>query len=160
MTNNALITDCGKYRYWLTRDCSSMFPERGNALFVMLNPSTADANTNDATLTRCINFAESWGCASLTVANLYAYRATKPKDLWKAEDPIGPENNIWLSTLATDYMDIVCAWGANAEQARVNEFLELMKDCDCRLWCLGTTKDGSPRHPLYVKASQPLIKWN
>jgi len=142
--SNALISDCQKYRYWLTRSCENMFPEKGNALFVMLNPSTADASEDDPTIRRCIGFARSWDCNGLTVANLYAYRATKPCDLWK---------------LAKEHGDIVCAWGNNAKQERVKEFKKIAKESSVGLWCLGTNNNGSPQHPLFIKADQPLVRW-
>lgn len=158
--SNALISDCEKYRYWLTRSCENMFPEKGSALFVMLNPSTADANIDDPTIRRCIGFARSWDCNSLTVANLYAYRATKPSELWKCNDPIGPDNDRWLWKLAKEHGDIVCAWGDQAKPERVKEFKKIAKEADVKLWCLGTNKSGSPKHPLYLKADQKLVKWD
>jgi hypothetical protein len=125
----------------------------------MLNPSTADATQDDPTIRRCRGFAESWGHAGVTVANLYAYRATKPNDLWYTTDPIGPENDDHLYRLMKMYVDVVCAWGTNAKPERVAAFVELSRKAGVRLWCLGTTKSGAPRHPLYVKADQPLVEW-
>lgn len=159
MENDALISKCGSYRYWLTRRCGNLFADKGLALFVMLNPSTADAQNNDPTIRRCINFADIWGFKNMAVANLYAYRATKPKDLWKAEDPIGPRNDYWLKSLTRHCSQIICAWGVNAQSQRIVDFKALMASSESRMWCLGTTKNGSPRHPLYVKANTPLIEW-
>ena len=157
---SALISECGKYRYWLKRKSELVHPEKDAALFVMLNPSTADSELDDPTIRRCKGFAKSWGCNGLVVANLYAYRATKPTELWTTEDNIGPDNNEWLQMLAVEYDDIVCAWGANAKPERVKEFCLIAKSAGARLWCLGMTKNGSPRHPLYIKADQPLIEFN
>lgn len=155
---SAIISDCGKYRYVLRRD-PDLLADRAPALFVMLNPSKADAEQDDPTIRRCKNFAKLWGCAGLIVVNLYAFRATDPKELWKAEDPVGPENDFHLSNQLFAG-DVVCAWGNNAREDRVLEFLELANKAGSRLWHLGLTKAGQPRHPLFVRADQPLIRWN
>ncbi len=150
----AIISECGKYRYLLHRgDGDRTMP------IVMLNPSTADATLDDPTIRRCKGFAEREGCGRLVVANLYALRATKPNDLWTADDPIGPDNDITLATLLALHGPIVCAWGANAKPDRVRWFVELAKAADAELFCLGTTKSGAPRHPLYIKADQPLVPY-
>ena len=156
---DALLSGCKQYRYWLTRPVEAMLPDKGTALFVMLNPSTADAKLDDPTIRRCRGFAKSWGCNGLTVANLYALRSTDPKKLWLSDDPVGPNNDYWLRKLANEHMDVVCAWGANAKPDRVERFCSIMKKADARLWSLGTTKSGAPRHPLYVKADQELSRW-
>lgn len=155
----AVISPCGEYRYLLTRPAETPSPERGTALFLMLNPSTADAELDDPTIRRCRGFAKAWGCAGLTVANLYALRSSDPSHLWGHQDPVGPENDAWLKQVAEEYGDIVCAWGANADRDRAAEVAALLEASGARLWCLGTTKTGAPRHPLYIKASQPLVEW-
>ena len=156
---SAKISECGRYRYLLTRPPESMLAERGTALFIMLNPSTADAEIDDPTIRRCRGFARDWGCNGLTVANLYAFRATDPSELWKQDDPVGPENNEQLYALAKEYGDVVCAWGANAKTERAQEVVRILEGAGARLWCLGTTKSGAPRHPLYIKADQPLVEF-
>lgn len=158
----AFISPCQQYRYVLTREPRPGFtPSKGRVLFIMLNPSTADAALDDPTIRRCKNFAELWGCAGIMVGNLYAFRATKPKDLWTAADPVGPDNDVWLRRQLFAAGLIVCAWGANAKPDRVNSFTKLAVDeLGFNLYCLGTTKDGSPRHPLYVRNDQPLIPWH
>jgi len=159
--SNAVISDCLKYRYMLKRPADFMCPMKSTALFIMLNPSTADATLDDPTIRRVRGFSKLWDCNGVIVANLYAYRATNPKELLTADDPIGPENDEWLSRLAREHGDIVCAWGANAKQDRVDKFIELVSEFDnVRLWCLGLTKKGAPKHPLYIKADQPLIPFN
>ncbi|MDX1816071.1 MAG: DUF1643 domain-containing protein [Marinobacter sp.] len=155
----ARISPCGRYRYLLTRQKECAHPERGTALFIMLNPSTADAEMDDPTIRRCRRFAKDWECSGLTVANLYAFRATNPSELWKQEDPVGPENNEQLYALAKEYGDLVCAWGGNAKPERVQEVIRILEGAGARLWCLGTTKSGAPRHPLYIKADQKLLPW-
>ncbi len=157
---NAVISPCGTYRYVLTRKIPSVLRWVKPALFIMLNPSTADAVQDDPTIRRCISFAEREGCTQLRVVNLFALRATDPRELATHEDPIGPENDSFLRSeiLVSNAVGglIVAAWGAN----------KFAKDRACSvvdnfhqlpLMCLGNTKDGSPRHPLYVKSDQSLL---
>lgn len=120
---------------------------------------TADAVQDDPTIRRCIGFAETWGFGSLIVANLYALRSTKPAALWQHEDPVGPENDTILADLARRHRDIVCAWGANAKPDRVRTFVDVIKAAGGELWCLGTTKAGAPRHPLYLRRDAKLRAW-
>lgn len=156
---SAVISACGSYRYLLKRPREVAHPERGAALFIMLNPSTADGSQDDPTIRRCRGFARSWQCAGLTVANLYAFRSTDPKVLRYVQDAVGPDNDAWLRRLAYEYREAVCAWGANAEPHRVAQVARIFRNEGARLWCLGTTKSGAPRHPLYVKADQALVPW-
>ncbi len=156
---SAIMSTCGNYRYILSRNIPSQPFPRPRVLFVMLNPSTADAERDDPTIRRCMGFARRWGHEGLYVANLYAYRATSPSDLWQAEDPVGPNNNLHIINLLVTRGDVVCAWGAHAKKDRVAEFISMAKKANVRLWCLGTTKANAPRHPLYVKADQELMRW-
>lgn len=156
---NAEISPCGLYRYTLEREADDVFCTRGRALFIMLNPSTADARVDDPTIRRCRAFAKSWDCAGLVVANLYALRTTNPAELWKAADPVGPENDMHLRILAAQHETVVCAWGANARLDRVAVVREIFSGRLHRLMCLGTTKDGAPRHPLYLASKTPLVPW-
>ncbi len=130
----------------------------------MLNPSTADASIDDPTIRRCKGFAKDWGYGALTVINLYAFRATDPKELWKASDPVGHNNDKWIEYICANYpgeITFVCAWGANAKPDRVKQFVDLVaKHPKVKLMCLGTTKAGAPKHPLYIKADQPLEPWD
>lgn len=157
----AKISACGRYRYWLTRECGVPKPRTPQVMFVMLNPSTADSTTDDPTIRRCRGFAQSWGADGLIVANLYALRSTDPKALWASHDPVGLWNDHHLKELlgAATRGHVVCAWGANAKPERVAEFIELANRSNCRLWCLGVTKSGAPRHPLYIKKGQPLVPY-
>lgn len=156
---SAIISECGTYRYLLTRPSEVEHPDRSTALFIMLNPSTADASLDDPTIRRCRGFARTWGCAGITVANLYALRATDPAALLCHPDPVGPECDQHLFSLAKEYGDVVCAWGANAKPDRAARVVEMLREAGARLWCLGMTKHGHPRHPLYVRGDQPLIPW-
>lgn len=151
--NDAQISECGQYRYTLTRELETELLQDQRLLFVMLNPSTADASEDDATIRRCKTFARNWGFGGFTVVNLYAFRATDPEDLFKAEDPVGPENNVLLVREIFAAEMIVCAWGGNAKPDRVNEFMDLAWNYNLQLKCLHINADGSPKHPLYCKAT-------
>jgi hypothetical protein len=146
----------GRFRYVLTRD----LPGKGPPLvFCMLNPSTANATQDDQTIRRCIGFANREGASMLVVVNLYAYRATSPTDLVLAGWPTGEMNDRVLRWAGGDHQRIVCAWGANAQRQRANEACLIFRDAPAELVCLGMTKDGSPRHPLYVRAGQPFMPY-
>lgn len=106
---SAKISDCGQYRYTLTRG------DAPRLCFVMLNPSTADATLDDPTIRRCLGYAKREGCAGLEVLNLYALRATNPADLWKHHDPVGPDNDRELYWAASRYMRMVAAWGGKCK---------------------------------------------
>lgn len=151
--SSAVLSEDRLYRYNLTRTWES----GPRVTFVMLNPSTADETANDRTLVRCMNFAKNWGFSGLTVVNLYAYRATKPKQLWTISDPVGPENNFHLEEAAASSELLVAAWGGIAKKSRVREVLSL-SGFD-RLTCLAVTKSGAPRHPLYLRKTSGPVPW-
>lgn len=156
---SAIESACGAYRYLLLREESQLMPDKGSLVICMLNPSTADGVTDDPTIRRCRNFAKSMGYATLEVVNLYALRATKPAELWKHADPVGAENDYWLRRIAKNAGTVVCAWGVNAKAARVAEVVEIFTEAGAQLACLGKTKDGHPRHPLYLLKDQALESW-
>jgi len=155
-----IISPCKQYRYVLTRSNDLLCPVKSSALFIMLNPSTADAYDDDNTIRRLLGFTRLWNCNGFVVGNLYAFRTKNPKELWKAKDPIGPENDKYLRALLEEHGDVICAWGNNAKHDRVQAFLAMAKETGARLFCLGITKAGQPIHPLFVKADQKLISWN
>lgn len=157
--SKALVSICGRYRYWLSRPCEVEYPEKSTAFFVMLNPSTADASIDDPTIRRCRGFAKLWQCNGIVVGNLYAMRATDPKDLYESKDPVGPDNEKWIQRLLHEHGDVVCAWGDNARKDQVEWFTHRVRQANARMWCLGITKKGAPRHPLYLKKDTPLIEW-
>lgn len=145
------------YRYRLERDVAPL-TGKGAVLFVMLNPSTADETKDDATIRRCIGFAQSWGYRRLLVGNLFAARATKPESLRTMDDPIGLGNDDALCGLFRGADLIICAWGAHPMAgARADSFLRAYVVSTCPLYCLGVTRDGFPRHPLYVPSGAQLI---
>lgn len=156
---SATISDCGTYRYTLHRDLGGLLGA-GVCLFVMLNPSTADASQDDPTIRRCKAFADRWGHAELTVANLYAYRATSPAALDEAADPVGPHNDDWIDRLATAATRIVCAWGADVGPIayRAEQVTDRLSGF-CELEALGLAANGEPRHPLYVRGDAELIEF-
>lgn len=149
----AVISDCDRYRYELTR----RWADGPVATFVMLNPSTADGDQDDPTIRRCTGYATAWGCGGLHVVNLYALRATSPADLWAADDPVGPENDAWLMCAAITGGPLVAAWGAHARPDRIAAVLELPGFHS--LEALATTKAGQPRHPLYLPAGLTPQPW-
>lgn len=158
MSMGAVISECGRYRYTLHREIHQPVRWVRPMLFVMLNPSTADASKDDPTIRRCFSFAKREGCASLTVVNLFALRATDPKDLGWAEDPVGPENDRHIQEQVSKHATgwIVAAWGSNTMAfKRAERVVHMLGD----VWCLGTTKLGAPRHPLYVLGDAPLKKF-
>lgn len=164
---DATISDCGQYRYRLWRDWG---PERAKVLWVMLNPSTADSYIDDATIRRCVGFTHNWGCSGLSVVNLFALRATNPRELKAHRNPVGPRNRSVLRKVLggqRKWHHVVVAWGASAVSALGADLLASMemyfeKLADkkgVKLECLGITKSGHPRHPLYIPKSQPLVPW-
>jgi hypothetical protein len=163
-TFEAVLSPCGKYRYRLSRRWGS----EGPCLFIMLNPSTADASLDDPTIRRCIGFAKSWGHGELVVVNLFAVRATNPKDMFSADDPVGPDNMRHIKE-AADYVvkgvypekggPIICAWGANGSyMGQAETVLGWLKAVYVRPMCLTATKTGQPGHPLYLpKHYEPQV---
>ncbi len=96
MTGSAVLSECARYRYRLDRAWERDDHGLGTVTWVMLNPSTADADVDDPTIRRCIGFSKAWGYNALTVVNLFAWRATSPRDLCAVEDPVGPDNEAHL----------------------------------------------------------------
>tara|TARA_R100001086_G_scaffold245787_3_gene177160 strand:+ start:3067 stop:3570 length:504 start_codon:yes stop_codon:yes gene_type:complete len=157
--SNATLSPCRTYRYSLHRLWKL---NAGNLLVIGLNPSTADENTDDPTVRRCIGFARSWGFGSLTMANLFAYRSTNPEGLRVPEDPVGPENDWWLVHLARASACVVCAWGAvGALNGRSTDVRALFRTelPELTLCHLGLTKSGQPRHPLYLRRDLRPQPW-
>lgn len=161
MSGTAVISDDGRYRYRLTRRIDGQ-PASLGMTFVMLNPSTADADINDQTIRRCMGYARRAGCGQLTVVNLYAYRATFPSDLRDAAeagvDVVGPENLYYVDEAMRTGL-IVVAWGANAATCPPTPVAALLANWSGQLWCIGTTKDGHPRHPSRG-GYQDLVRWS
>lgn len=154
----AIISDCGLYRYKLTRFWG---PEHALP-FVMLNPSTADADIDDPTIRRCMGFARREGAGGIIVVNLFGLRATDPSELHKTRDPFGSANRGEIHALGQwaflAGVPVVCAWGTHGWYKSANDdATRLLENTGARLVCLGTTKVGHPKHPLYIKGDQPLV---
>jgi len=147
---SAVLSPCGTYRYRLERPGEGALADAPPIAFVMLNPSTADAERDDATIRRVRALARGFGRGRIVVANLYALRARDPTALLAHPDPVGPENDVHLAALAREAGDVVCAWGNHADPGRAAEAAALLAGRGARLWHLGRTKSGAPRHPLYV----------
>ena len=150
---SALFSDCRKYRYGLWRWWDTGKPP---AMFIGLNPSTADETQDDPTIRRCVRFAKDWGYGGLCMANLFAFRATDPKVMKKALDPRGPENDRWLRHFASYAGVVVFAWGAHGTY--MERYLAVPRMIENGN-SLGHTKKGHPSHPLYLKASTPLERY-
>lgn len=150
-----MISADGLYRYRLTRYWDFQKPTLS---FVMLNPSTADGEHDDNTIIKCVKYARRWGYGGLMVCNAFAWRATDPRQLLTAPDPVGPENDRHLSLMfqmaSGARAAVIAAWGANVakinEGRRAVDLLALPLATE-RLYCLGINADGSPKHPLYQK---------
>ena len=153
MERDAEISACGNYRYALRRQWNHRSPR---VLFIGLNPSTADADSDDPTLRRCMRFAQAWGFGGVVMANLFAYRATDPDTLRRVADPVGPENDRWLAQLRAEAEIAVAAWG---NRGRLYGRAQAVSGRLGRLSSLGRTRTGAPRHPLYVRGSTALVTW-
>jgi hypothetical protein len=150
---SAVISDCLKYRYFLSRVWDDNLPR---VLFIMLNPSTADADKDDNTIRRCKNYTLSWGYGGFYVINLFAFRSPEPTDLLNESDPIGPENELWFRRASSMASIIVCAWGngkivSKLQKALYPEYKPLRwLDYLKPLHYLELSNDGTPKHPLYL----------
>lgn len=145
----------GAYRYTLWRVWNEQLPR---ILFVLLNPSTADAERDDPTLLRCFGFALREGCGSLEIVNLFAFRATQLGLLKTTSDPIGPENDRAIAVATQRASMVVLGWGTHGTYlARDRAVLQRLSSSS--LYCIGLTKEGHPKHPLY-SAFAPLKQFS
>ncbi len=146
-----------RHRYSLVHQWNPLFSDR-LIMWIGLNPSTADESKLDPTLTRIRSFSQREGFDGFWMANLFGLRTPYPEEMKAAPDPVGLENDTSLLAAAERCERIVAAWGVSGEyQARAEAVARLLGKRE--LWCLGTTQDGHPRHPLYVAAAQPLVRW-
>lgn len=185
INKGAIISACGKYRYSLWREWrlhpkpakwrwfknadgtpvtdGKGFPygEPKVCVFVMLNPSTADGETDDATIRRCVGFAQSWQYDRVEIINLFAYRATNPQDILKMDhrgDPVGWENQEYVNRAMQDADLVVCAWGAHGSHIGQDETMIGWLG-PRKLYALKITKNGHPAHPLYLPANSQLVRF-
>lgn len=155
---SASFSPCRTYRYALWRNWSSLLPStNGYAMFVGLNPSTADETADDPTIRRCIGFAQAWGYAGLCMTNLFAYRATDPRVMKAAADPVGEDNDWTLQALAETAGVVVAAWGAHGTHLGRDAAVRAMLP---GLHYLRLTKEGHPGHPLYLPATLQPVPWH
>ena len=149
---SAEISDDGLYRYWLSRRLG--MGERA-VLFVGLNPSTADAKQDDQTIRRCVGYARDWGFDWLFMGNVYAFRSTDPKGLLTADEPVGPMNQDALKWMTRKAEIVVAAWGNNPLNSDARTLARWVLSLP-HTRCLGENKNGSPKHPLFLRSDTPL----
>ena len=161
--NGAIISDDGQYRYHLWRVWDE---EKPILIFVMMNPSTADASEDDPTIRKCIGFAERDGYGGISVKNVFALRATDPRELLVHPDPIGPDN--WDHLIRARNVSLltrlVVAWGNRIGPKRRSRFRTAYCNAASACvqqsaYCLGTNKSGDPKHPLYLAGNTPFVPW-
>lgn len=153
---SAVFSECGRYRYRLTR----RWDDGPTLMFIQLNPSTADAKRDDATVRRDVGFATDFGYSGFEALNIYAGRSTDPKQLGAFGDPIGPDNDAYLERAAAKHDLIVFAWGRHADPARAravaSRVWHICSQIGGSVACFGWTANGQPKHPLRLPADTPL----
>ena len=157
----ACFSDCGAWRYWLKREWDGAKP---CGAIVGINPSTAGADDTDQTITKGIGFARRWGWGGFWMVNPFGLVSTDQRGLLNAADPVGEENDFYLSEIVANAHCIVAAWGSaktTAVRRLLNARLESLRPVfeGRELLCLGTNADGSPRHPLMLSYDTPLQPW-
>lgn len=159
----AVISTCGRYRYRLERPIGPL-PGQRTVLWVMLNPSTADDVSDDPTIRKCREFSFRWGFHRMLVGNLFAWRATKPADMWaqrELHDIIGPETNARLAVMAAEANQVILAWGNHAEQwpERADEVAKTIHQINPEVYVLGYTASGQPMHPGRIAYATERNPW-
>ena len=155
--SSAVYSPCERYRYLLTRIWQ---PQGKRALFVMLNPSTATELQNDPTVERCERRARALGFGAFRVTNIFAFRATDPRVMRAAADPVGPANDAAIAESAPWADSILCAWGTHGAYLGRGAAVErLLRATGRPLHHLGLSKDGHPKHPLYIGYGQEPALW-
>jgi hypothetical protein len=159
MLRHADISSCGRYRYTLRRTWGNT---SSRVTFLMLNPSTADAEVDDPTILKCIALAQHWDYGELSVVNMYAWRSTSPLGLLVIADPVGPENDQRLADAFYQSNRIVLAWGRHerlGSMLAARSFVVrriLREKAGGEIGVLGRNEDGSPKHPLYLSKTTPF----
>lgn len=155
--SSAVYSPCEQFRYLLTREWQT---GGRRAVFVMLNPSTATETQNDPTVERCERRARTLGFGAFRVCNIFAFRATDPRVMRAVADPVGPLNDAAIAA-SVDWADqVICAWGTHgAHMGRGAQVEALLRNAGAALWHLGLTKDGHPKHPLYIGYDRQPEVW-
>jgi len=146
MKRDAVIDESGDYRYELTRTWDE---DKEKIAFILLNPSTADGEEDDDTITTLINRSKNWGYGSIVVVNLYSYRATSPEELKEVPDPVGEKTDEYILKAAEESSKIVCAWGNVVDELEGNReknVIDLLTDNGYNLYCFEKNKTGQPCH--------------
>jgi len=154
----AVYSDCEAYRYALTR----VWDATGKRVtFVMLNPSTATEVQNDPTVERCERRARALGFGAFQVCNIFAFRATDPKVMRKATDPVGPANDEAIRKGCLWADQVICAWGTHGAYLSRGPAVEaLVRATEKPMAHLGLSKAGHPKHPLYISYQKQPEKWD
>lgn len=165
MRRSAAISTCGKYRYQLDRweTTGGGLPTQKIA-WIMVNPSTADAMIDDATIRKVRGFSDRMGYQHFVVGNLFAYRATNVRELKTADAPVGILNDVYLNEIMRCADRVMVAWGPAAKlpkslRNRWEDIMLIAGQADKKLYCLGTAKDGHPLHPLMQPYSAKIVEW-
>ena len=144
MEKSAILSADRKYRYVLTRIWDEA---KSTVVFIGLNPSTADEETDDPTIRKCIGYAKRWGYGKLIMVNLFAFRSTDPSMLKRVEDPVGPDNGSYIQKCVSESNLVIACWGNHGKL--LNRDKALMGSLP-NLVCLKRNKNGTPHHPLYL----------
>lgn len=162
----AVISECGTYRYHLWRKVDQKGAKGiGRAVFIMLNPSTADAEQDDPTIRKCVGYARCWGFEWLDVVNLFGFRAKDPKDLVRRVDfeggAVGPENDVHVTSVCREAQLVVCAWGAHGGLASRDMIVRgTLRGGGIKHHYLKLNGNGTPSHPLYLQSGLQPRLWD
>ena len=155
--STAIYSNCERYRYSLTRIWD---PNGRRVLFVMLNPSTATEVQNDPTVERCERRARALGFGAFQVTNIFAWRDTDPRAMRAAPDPVGPHNDATILAGVGWADQVIAAWGTHgAHLGRGAQVQALLNQTGAPIQHLGLTKEGHPKHPLYIAYVQQPKPW-
>jgi hypothetical protein len=156
MKLKCIFSPCKRHRYTLWRVFNQQTWKGDYVQFICLNPSTATDEVDDPTVRRCINYAKSWGYGALCMTNAFSYRATDPEVMKAQEHPTDLANDYWLQMVAKHAGIVVAAWGKDGKFMERDQFIV---ECISPLHCLGKNKDGTPKHPLYLRKDLKPIRY-
>jgi hypothetical protein len=148
---SAVFSECGKYRYRLDRDWSVLGSPLVRSCWVLLNPSKATAELNDQTVAKCIRLSNAWGCNAMTVVNIFALRSTDPRELYKADEPVGVGNDEAILAAVRHAAIVVAGWGNHGMlRGRGVQVRDMLIAAGVPMSCLASNAGGQPGHPLYL----------